>query len=183
MTIAVPRPTGVTPAVARPAPTSMATEDRGNAVYAGTRSWYASADGNAYRNADGGWQQHGASGWQSASGDTSWADREQQPRSSFQSSGRDGSSWGGAGDDEPPVVRARGLLPATVPCLAGMPIESPPSGPDVAAAPSTVYNPCGRRSVCSSAITTFPHPTRLSRRSACSSKSHRTCQHSRSPCS
>jgi hypothetical protein len=72
----------------------MATEDRGNAVYAGTRSWYASADGNAYRNADGGWQQHGASGWQSASGDTSWADREQQPRSSFQSSGRDGSSWG-----------------------------------------------------------------------------------------
>jgi hypothetical protein len=52
---------------------------RGNAVYAGTRSWYASADGNAYRNADGGWQQHSASGWQSASGDTSWADREQQP--------------------------------------------------------------------------------------------------------
>ncbi len=53
---------------------------------------YAGSDGNVYRSSDGGWQQHGASGWQSASGDTSWADREQQARSQAESRS---TSWGG----------------------------------------------------------------------------------------
>ena len=53
---------------------------------------YAGADGNVYRNTDSGWQQHGAGGWGSAGGDTSWADREQQARSSFESRA---GSWGG----------------------------------------------------------------------------------------
>jgi hypothetical protein len=55
----------------------------------------AGADGDVYRS-DGSdsWQQHSASGWGGASGDTSWADREQQARSS----GADRtSSWGGGG--------------------------------------------------------------------------------------
>lgn len=56
---------------------------------------YAGSDGNVYRNTDGGWQQHGAGGWQSATGDTSWADREQQARSNYQ--GR--STWSDAGGD------------------------------------------------------------------------------------
>jgi hypothetical protein len=69
---------------------------------------YAGSDGNAYRNNGGSWQQHGASGWQSASGDTSWADKEQQARSTgadresslssgeggFDRSGSGASSWG-----------------------------------------------------------------------------------------
>jgi hypothetical protein len=54
---------------------------------------YAGADGNAYRNTGSGWQQHGAGGWQSAGGDTSWADREQQARSGFES--RAGGFGGG----------------------------------------------------------------------------------------
>ena len=56
---------------------------------------YAGADGNVYRNTDSGWQQHGAGGWGSASGDTSWADREQQARSSFESRA---GAWGGGED-------------------------------------------------------------------------------------
>jgi hypothetical protein len=47
---------------------------------------YAGSDGNAYRNS--------ASGWQSPSGDSSWADKEQQARSA----GEDRSSFGGQGD-------------------------------------------------------------------------------------
>ena len=43
---------------------------------------YADHDGNVYRNSgSGGWQKQTTSGWQSASGDTSWANREQQARS------------------------------------------------------------------------------------------------------
>jgi hypothetical protein len=41
----------------------------------------ADVDGNIYRNSGNGWQQHSAGGWGSASGDTSWADRESQARS------------------------------------------------------------------------------------------------------
>ncbi len=59
-------------------------------------SHYAGADGNVYRSdGNGGWQQHSASGWGSASGDTGWADREQQARS--QGADRT-SSWGGDSD-------------------------------------------------------------------------------------
>src|SRR5215471_7076373 len=59
-----------------------------------------------YRSSPAGWQQHTSSGWQSASGDTSWADREQQARSegedrfnSFSQSGagRWGGGYGGYG--------------------------------------------------------------------------------------
>ena len=43
---------------------------------------YADHDGNVYRNSgSGGWQKQTTSAWQSASGDTSWANREQQARS------------------------------------------------------------------------------------------------------
>lgn len=61
---------------------------------------YADNDGNVYRNSGSGWQQRTASGWQAASGDTSWADREQQARAQgedrfngFSQSG----AWGGGG--------------------------------------------------------------------------------------
>ena len=79
----------------------------GNGVSSGTRTWYssanghtvrsnsygsgvngndhyASADGNVYRNDGGGWQQTrpgSIGGWQAASGDSAWADQEQQARS------------------------------------------------------------------------------------------------------
>jgi hypothetical protein len=42
---------------------------------------YADVNGNIYRNDGSGWQQHSAGGWGSASGNTSWADRESQARS------------------------------------------------------------------------------------------------------
>jgi hypothetical protein len=45
---------------------------------------YADNSGNVYRNTGSGWQQHTSNGWQSASGDTSWADREQQARTEGQ---------------------------------------------------------------------------------------------------
>ncbi|MBK7952496.1 MAG: hypothetical protein IPK02_00095 [Candidatus Accumulibacter sp.] len=69
---------------------------------------YAGADGNVYRNNASGWQQHTSRGWQSTAGDTSWADREQQTRSSYQdraggwdSGGGDRSAggWGGGDSD------------------------------------------------------------------------------------
>lgn len=68
---------------------------------------YAGADGQVYRNSGSGWQKNTSSGWQSASGDSSWADREQQARSqgadrfsSFSGGGWDrfgggGDRWGG----------------------------------------------------------------------------------------
>ena len=55
---------------------------------------YAGADGHAYRSGEGGWQQHTASGWQSSLGSSSWADKEQQARSS----GEDRFNSGGWGD-------------------------------------------------------------------------------------
>ena len=42
---------------------------------------YADVNGNVYHNNGSSWQQHSSSGWGSASGDTSWADRESQARS------------------------------------------------------------------------------------------------------
>ena len=51
---------------------------------------YADVNGNVYKNTGDGWQQHSSSGWGSASGDSSWADRESQARST----GDD--RWGGA---------------------------------------------------------------------------------------
>ena len=48
----------------------------------------ADVNGNVYRNTGSGWQQHSSGGWGSASGDTSWADRESQARTSG------GDSWG-----------------------------------------------------------------------------------------
>jgi len=45
------------------------------------QGYSADKDGNVYRNTGSGWQQHTSSGWQNASGDTSWADRENQARS------------------------------------------------------------------------------------------------------
>jgi hypothetical protein len=43
---------------------------------------YADVNGNVYHNDGSGWQQHSSSGWGGASGDSSWADRESQARSS-----------------------------------------------------------------------------------------------------
>ena len=49
----------------------------------GDNNHYADSSGNVMRSdGSGGWQQHSASGWGGASGDTSWADRESQARSS-----------------------------------------------------------------------------------------------------
>jgi hypothetical protein len=69
-----------------------------NAATGKTNTWgtasvngnhYADVNGNVYKNTGDGWQQHSSSGWGSASGDTSWADRESQARST----GDD--RWGG----------------------------------------------------------------------------------------
>jgi hypothetical protein len=43
---------------------------------------YADVNGNVYHNDGSGWQQHSSSGWSGASGDSSWADKESQARSS-----------------------------------------------------------------------------------------------------
>ena len=43
---------------------------------------YADVNGNVYKNTGSGWEQHSSSGWSSASGDSSWANRESQARSS-----------------------------------------------------------------------------------------------------
>ena len=84
-----------------------------NAATGKTNSWatasvngnhYADVNGNVYKNTGDGWQQHSSSGWGGASGDTSWADRESQARSSGNDrwsgfSGADhsfgGGGWGG----------------------------------------------------------------------------------------
>jgi hypothetical protein len=70
---------------------------------------YADVNGNVYKNTGDGWQQHSSSGWSSAGGDTSWASRESQARSTgadrwggFSSSEADrfgggGDRWGGGG--------------------------------------------------------------------------------------
>jgi hypothetical protein len=67
---------------------------------------YANVNGNVYHNNGSGWDQHSSSGWGSASGDTSWADKESQARSTGDDrwggfSGADhsfgGSGFGGGG--------------------------------------------------------------------------------------
>lgn len=60
----------------------------------GGNDHYASADGQVFKNEGGSWQQNAGGGWKSATGDTSWADAEQQARSQGQS--RAGSFQGGA---------------------------------------------------------------------------------------
>src|SRR5262249_23533990 len=76
-----------------------------NAKTGQTKTWnngvpdnntYAGSDGNAYKNSGSGWQQRTSSGWQSATGDTSWANQEQQARSEAQSRT---SSFGSGGWD------------------------------------------------------------------------------------
>jgi hypothetical protein len=86
-----------------------------NGITGKTTSWSSSSlgsdhvadvNGNVYRNNGGGWQQHSAGGWGSASGDTSWADRESQARSAgadrsggfFSRLGDGGGLFGGGGD-------------------------------------------------------------------------------------
>jgi hypothetical protein len=64
---------------------------------------YADVNGNVYHNSGNGWQQHTAGGWSGASGDTSWADRESQARSSGADrwggfSGADADRFGGGAD-------------------------------------------------------------------------------------
>jgi hypothetical protein len=59
---------------------------------------YADASGNTYRSTGQGWQQHGAAGWGAASGSTSWADAEQQARSTGESRSNAFASSGGGFD-------------------------------------------------------------------------------------
>jgi hypothetical protein len=83
-----------------------ATTTTYNAHTGQTKTWndgvpqnnhYAGADGNVYRSdGNGGWQQHSAGGWGATSGNTSWANEEQQARSN--ASARTGS-WGSGGWD------------------------------------------------------------------------------------
>jgi len=84
-----------------------------NAATGKTNTWgtasvngnhYADVNGNVYKNTGDGWQQHSSSGWGSASGDSSWADKESQARSSgddrwggFSGSGGGGDRFGGGG--------------------------------------------------------------------------------------
>ena len=56
---------------------------------------YADVNGNVYHNDGSGWQQHSSSGWGAASGDTSWADRESQARSTGDSHFGGFGSYGG----------------------------------------------------------------------------------------
>jgi hypothetical protein len=57
---------------------------------------YADANGNVYKNTGSGWQQHTSSGWQATGGDTSWANHEQQARSTGQDrfSSFNSGNWG-----------------------------------------------------------------------------------------
>ena len=80
-----------------------------NAATGKTNTWgtasangnhYADVNGNVYKNTGDGWQQHSSSGWGSASGDSSWANRESQARSTGDDrwggfSGGGGGGWGG----------------------------------------------------------------------------------------
>jgi hypothetical protein len=72
-------------------------------ISAGGNDHYADASGNVFKGSSGGgWQQHSSSGWGGAGGDTSWADKESQARSSggdrFSGfSGFSGSRFGGGG--------------------------------------------------------------------------------------
>jgi len=77
-----------------------------NAKTGNTNTWgtatvgnnhYADVNGNVYKNTGDGWQQHTSSGWGSASGDTSWADKESQARSSGDDRSFGGGGFGGFG--------------------------------------------------------------------------------------
>src|SRR5262249_17050689 len=61
--------------------TTVTNENTGESwTHSAGQGYTSDKDGNVYKNSGSGWQQHTASGWQSASGDTSWADKEQQAR-------------------------------------------------------------------------------------------------------
>ena len=62
---------------------------------------YADVNGNVYKNTGDGWQQHSSSGWSSASGDTSWADKESQARSA-------GDDRAGSFSEASPMSRSDG---------------------------------------------------------------------------
>ena len=62
---------------------------------------YADVNGNVYKNSGDGWQQHSSSGWNSASGDSSWANRESQARSS-------GDDRAGSFSEASPMSRSSG---------------------------------------------------------------------------
>ena len=77
-----------------------------NAKTGNTNTWgtatvgnnhYADVNGNVYKNTGDGWQQHTSSGWGSASGDTSWADKESQARSAGDDRSFGGGGFGGFG--------------------------------------------------------------------------------------
>ena len=58
-------------------------------------------NGNVYKNTGDGWQQHSSSGWNSASGDSSWANRESQARSA-------GDDRAGSFSEASPMSRSDG---------------------------------------------------------------------------
>ena len=81
-----------------------------NAKTGNTNTWgtasignnhYADVNGNVYKNTGDGWQQHSSSGWNSASGDSSWANRESQARSS-------GDDRAGSFSEASPMSRSDG---------------------------------------------------------------------------
>jgi hypothetical protein len=89
--------------------TTVSDSKTGQSKTFGSGEAYADHSGNVYKSSQSGWQQHTSSGWQAASGNTSWADKEQQARSqgeekynSFKESGGasawSGKSGGGGGD-------------------------------------------------------------------------------------
>ena len=88
-------------------PTTGQTQTHSSGAARQGNDLYADHDGNVYRSTGSGWQKQTSGGWQSASGNTSWADREQQGRSegedrfnSFHQSwgGRESFGGGGWGD-------------------------------------------------------------------------------------
>ena len=64
------------------------TRERANPTRSGRRALATitmpTPTATLYKNTGSGWQQHTSSGWQAAGGDTSWANREQQARSTGQ---------------------------------------------------------------------------------------------------
>ena len=95
-----PKAMRMSAAVPPTTPTTGKTNTWGTASVNGNH--YADVNGNVYKNTGDGWQQHSSSGWGSASGDTSWADRESQARSTGDDrwggfSGADHSFGGGGG--------------------------------------------------------------------------------------
>jgi len=87
---------------ARAAQTSTYNANTGKSNTVSTASvgnnHYADVNGNVYKNTGNGWEQHTSGGWQPAGGDTSWANSEQQARSSGQSQFSNFGSSGGWGD-------------------------------------------------------------------------------------